>query len=387
MTTDTQTLMLREQGQQQQALQAAAPQGLVPMAIEQAVESVRYLERALRTVMKDGVHYGKVPGCGDKPTLLKAGAEKIGMLFRLAPEFDVNVIEMANGHREYRIGCRMTTAQGAYLGEGVGAATTLESKWRYRWDDTGREVPREYWDGRDPLVLGGSDMAPRKVKGTWKIYRKTEHDNPADYYNTALKIAKKRALVDAVLTVTGASDLFEQDIEEMDEAMRRTAHLAPDVRSADQGQAEQGPADRASRSSGSRIPRQQQGPIHRGDKRLDDLRKTRKAPSRARQTPSAPPSKAQDTPFDGDDAPAQPAQSAQTWSDQQVRSAARQIERTGIARDDLVRYLEATDCLGESQDGERGVARLKHALRERFVTKPQDVADAATEWLKANPAK
>ena len=26
--------------------------------------------------MKDGEHFGKIPGCGDKPTLLKPGAEK-----------------------------------------------------------------------------------------------------------------------------------------------------------------------------------------------------------------------------------------------------------------------------------------------------------------------
>jgi hypothetical protein len=43
---------------------------------------------------------------------------------------------------------------------------------------------------------------------------KIEHDNPSDYYNTCLKMGKKRALVDAVLTSTAASDIFTQDIEE-----------------------------------------------------------------------------------------------------------------------------------------------------------------------------
>ena len=42
---------------------------------------------------------------------------------------------------------------------------------------------------------------------------RVEHDNPADYYNTALKMAKKRAQVDATLTVTAASDFFTQDLE------------------------------------------------------------------------------------------------------------------------------------------------------------------------------
>ncbi len=45
--------------------------------------------------------------------------------------------------------------------------------------------------------------------------RKLENDNPADDYNTVLKMAKKRALVDAVLTATAASDIFTQDLEDI----------------------------------------------------------------------------------------------------------------------------------------------------------------------------
>lgn len=44
-----------------------------------------------------------------------------------------------------------------------------------------------------------------------------EHDNPADYYNTVIKIAKKRAFVDAILTTTAASDIFAEDVEETEE--------------------------------------------------------------------------------------------------------------------------------------------------------------------------
>ena len=44
---------------------------------------------------------------------------------------------------------------------------------------------------------------------------KVENDNPADCYNTVLKMAKKRALVDAVLTATAASDIFTQDLEDI----------------------------------------------------------------------------------------------------------------------------------------------------------------------------
>ena len=45
---------------------------------------------------------------------------------------------------------------------------------------------------------------------------RVEHDNPADYYNTILKMAKKRAYVDAIITATACSDIFTQDLEEME---------------------------------------------------------------------------------------------------------------------------------------------------------------------------
>ena len=73
-------------------------------------------------------------------------------------------------------------------------------------------------------MIGGKGFSVKKVDGKgWMIARggeKTEGDNPADHYNTVLKMAKKRALVDAVLTATAASDIFTQDLEDI------TANLA-----------------------------------------------------------------------------------------------------------------------------------------------------------------
>jgi len=43
---------------------------------------------------------------------------------------------------------------------------------------------------------------------------RVENTDLADTYNTVLKMAKKRALVDATLTATAASDIFNQDLED-----------------------------------------------------------------------------------------------------------------------------------------------------------------------------
>ncbi len=48
---------------------------------------------------------------------------------------------------------------------------------------------------------------------------RAENPDPADQYNTVLKMAKKRALVDAVLTATAASDCFAQDLEDLEDGI------------------------------------------------------------------------------------------------------------------------------------------------------------------------
>jgi hypothetical protein len=48
-------------------------------------EQVALIQNVMRSVMKDGEHFGKIPGCGEKPSLLKPGAEKLCFTFRMDP--------------------------------------------------------------------------------------------------------------------------------------------------------------------------------------------------------------------------------------------------------------------------------------------------------------
>lgn len=194
------------------------------MSVDHVVRQIELVQEVQRKVMRSGEHYGTIPGCGDKPTLLKPGAEKLGFTFRLAPEFEVTPIDWSGGHREYQVRCRLRhIPTGTMVGEGVGTCTTLEGKFRFRWDNTGKPVPKQYWDTKDKDLIGGPFNVTRKIDGQWYIFQRVEHDNPADYYNTCEKMAKKRAHVDAILTATAASDIFTQDIEDMPETVGRQA--------------------------------------------------------------------------------------------------------------------------------------------------------------------
>lgn len=202
---------------------------LQPSAIK---AQVNLIQSVMKDVMKEDEHYGKIPGCGNKPTLLKAGAEKLIMTFRLVPDIEEIVVEMPRDHREYRIKVRMYSQSQIYLGSGVGSCSTMEGKFRYRTGQTeltDKPVPQSYWTMRkeDPekalQLIGGKGHTTKKGDDKkWYIAiqgEKMEHDNPADYYNTCLKMGKKRAMVDALLTVTAASDIFTQDIEDMPEVL------------------------------------------------------------------------------------------------------------------------------------------------------------------------
>lgn len=203
---------------------------------EELKRQIELIQRHMRGNMKEGEHFGTIPGCGNKPALLKPGAEKLCMIFGFAPEFEITMRQDGH-HREYEVKCRLIhRGSGILVSEGSGCCSTMEGKYRFRAgakELTGIEVPKTYWDLRksDPDeamkslqklansngIEGSKFGTAKNENGTWVITtagERTEHDNPADYYNTVLKMAKKRAFVDAVITGTAAGDIFTQDVEE-----------------------------------------------------------------------------------------------------------------------------------------------------------------------------
>lgn len=188
--------------------------------VKQITDQVDLVQSVMRSVMVLDVDYGTIPGCGPKPTLLKAGAEKISFSMGLRFREEIKRENLPNNHREYEIVVHVENRNGEYLGFGVGLCTTMERKFRYRNNaiSTGRTVPKAYWDSdRDPSTIGGKGFGAKKINGRWEIVilEEGENEDIADTYNTVMKMAKKRAMVDAILSTTAASSIFTQDIEDM----------------------------------------------------------------------------------------------------------------------------------------------------------------------------
>lgn len=185
---------------------------------------VQKIQQVMEAVMKDGEHYGVIPGTGNKPTLLKPGAEKLAVTFRLEPDYILlpeSVLKQ--DYLNYRIKCVLTHIHtGQVYASGMGSCNTREKKYRYRWVDTGEPVPGSYWKGRDPAVLAAAMEHPSGIfaarktdAGQWTIHEQGENTDVGDLDNTIMKMACKRALVAGILNATAASDIFTQDLEDL----------------------------------------------------------------------------------------------------------------------------------------------------------------------------
>jgi len=163
-----------------------------------------------KKVMEKDVDYGVIPGT-PKPSLYKPGAEKLCELYNFAitlAEKDEEK-DLKTGYYRARIVVRLVhRATGTVIAEGIGEASSYESKYRYRWVFE-RDIPR----GLDKDSLLSKEFEGRN--GPYYKYR-VENTDLFDQWNTVLKMAKKRALVDATLSATRSSGIFSQAEDELD---------------------------------------------------------------------------------------------------------------------------------------------------------------------------
>ena len=159
------------------------------------------LKGLVRSSLKAGLDYGVIPGTGKKPTLLQPGAEKIALMLGITLRHDVTTSQLPGDHREVTVVSHAILRRtGEEVGDGIGLCSTMETKYRYRKD----------WD--------------HKVNGRPGVI---ENRDVADVYNTVLKMAEKRADIDCVKRVAGASEFFTQDLEDMPDYEVQTPSAPP----------------------------------------------------------------------------------------------------------------------------------------------------------------
>lgn len=186
------------------------------MGVTEVLAHVSAVQHVMRAVMKEEVHFGRIPGT-DKPTLYKQGAEVLCLSFKIAPRYRVEDLGTADTAR-FRVTCEgIHSPTGTVMGEGLGECSGAEEKYRWRKAVCAEEFEATP-EGLRRIKFG------RKQGGHYTVNQ--VRVEAADVANTILKMAKKRALIDMVLTVTAAGDMFSQDLEDLDATLRE--HLTED---------------------------------------------------------------------------------------------------------------------------------------------------------------
>jgi len=174
--------------------------------------NVNLVQEVMKAVMKDGTHYGVIPGT-PKPSLWKPGAEVLAATFRIAVSYKVEDLSTPDvvRYRVTAIGTHQTT--NIVMGEGMGECSSGEEKYKWRKAVNANEFAFTTEDRRRVKFVKGFGNKP-----DYEVNQvRTE---PADLANTVLKMACKRAQVAMTLNVTAASDIFTQDIEDLPEELR-----------------------------------------------------------------------------------------------------------------------------------------------------------------------
>ena len=156
----------------------------------------------IQKALSESTDYGKIPGCGDKPVLLKPGAERLCLAFGARPKYELVSSEIDhnvenifikkkkvwrnqfNGDRSYDLVEQEGKSFGAY---------------RYVY---------KCFIEKDGKILGEGE-------GVCSTYESKYIDRPRDSENTVCKMSQKRAFVAAVLHSFGLSDRFTQDIDDI----------------------------------------------------------------------------------------------------------------------------------------------------------------------------
>lgn len=185
---------------------------------EKANNAYELMKTYKERYLKPKIDYDVIPGCGNKATLLKPGAEKLVRLFRLRPYFEIVdcIVDYEKNLFHYHYRCSLYR-DNVMVGQCDGIASSRESKFSkavLSCPECGKE---------DTLMKSkfkpGHHYCNPKSGGCGQNVLSDCIDTGTESFNynainTMCKIAIKRSLVGAVLIVCGASMYFTQDLDD-----------------------------------------------------------------------------------------------------------------------------------------------------------------------------
>lgn len=204
------------------------------LSVKQAVDQYNALGEFVRSVFKEGLDFGVIPGTGSKPSLYKPGAEKAINFYRYTFELQLAThvedwVGATTGGEPffyYKYKARLLSG-GILVAEAEGSCNSWEEKYRYR--NSERVCPE---CGKPAIIKGkaeygggyicfkkkdgcGAKFADNDPAITDQPQGKVPNERIFDQVNTIQKMAQKRAMVAVALIGCRLSDMFTQDVEDM----------------------------------------------------------------------------------------------------------------------------------------------------------------------------
>jgi len=197
---------------------------LDPKVVEQTLEAINQMSAVIKAKLHEGHDYGVIPGT-EKPTLLKPGAEKMIKLLGLADLYEIieKTLDWDKPFFFYEIKCVLKRIKdGAVVSEGLGSCNSMEDRFRWRWlfkNQLRRDHLVEQKEKEKTVLVPNPEIITKSIyskkKDQWYTQYRTDNENIHSLVNTIMKMAEKRAMVDAALHAGRLSDLFSQDLEDI----------------------------------------------------------------------------------------------------------------------------------------------------------------------------
>ncbi len=214
----------RDEWRKQAELITASPVNapLPLITIDEVQKQVKFIEQLVKECMTLGRHYGESFPNGPR-TLLKAGADLLTSVFGVRPRF--NPLTVVQEWKEqifvYRYECELILiGTGQIVGTGIGLCSSMEEKYAYR--QANRVCPtcrqetiikgKAEWGGGWVCLKKkggcGAKYGPNDLEITNQQVGRVPNAERASIANTLDKMAQKRAMMAAVLTMTGVTGFF-----------------------------------------------------------------------------------------------------------------------------------------------------------------------------------
>lgn len=171
----------------------------------QVIEAQNEARAMVHQALKEGRDYGKIPGTGDKPSMLKPGAERVALAFGCFYG-EPKLVEKEVDHDRV---VRWVKRKKVWYTERGGAR-------KFKWEEeSGESLGLYRYVLEVPVIERGTGEVVGSGVGACSSMESKYVDRPRDSENTVLKMAFKRAMVAACLVTFGLSDEFTQDVEDM----------------------------------------------------------------------------------------------------------------------------------------------------------------------------